>query len=453
MKFGKLAGLGGVAALVLAGQAHGEDLLNVYEQALQNDPQIREAEANRKAQREARPQAIANLLPLASGTAARARTWGPNTVGGVNVGGSQITSTDSWRLQLTQSVFSWQDWMALRSANYTVAQAEADYMAQSQALAQRVAQQYFAVLNARDNLEAVEAARDAIQRQLEQADQRFDVGLIAITDVQNARAERDSANAQVISARRALSSAVEQLRATIGNRPASLNEPSEDMPLISPDPSSEQQWVDASMEQNLTLISSRLAADISRAAVSSSLGTFIPEVSLTAYKNYQDVNDSAIFRGKGVSLNFSVNLNGLGYGNLSGTKQAQYRWIAAKERLEYTSRDTERQARDAYQGVINEIERVTALRQAVESSRTSLQATEAGYEVGTRTAVDVLESRRLLIQAQTNYSAAKYSYLNSLIQLRLAAGDLDRSVIEDINRWLTVPSTTSSNAPPTTPTP
>ena len=139
------------------------------------------------------------------------------------------------------------------------------------------------------------------------------------------------------------------------------------------------------------------------------------------------------------------------YGNLSRTRQSQHQWMAARERLELASRDTERLARDAYQGVISEIERVQALRQAVESSRTSLQATEAGYEVGTRTLVDVLDSRRLLIQAETNYSAAKYSYLNSLIQLRLASGDLDRSVLEEINRWLTVPTPTTVPATTTPP--
>ncbi len=128
-------------------------------------------------------------------------------------------------------------------------------------------------------------------------------------------------------------------------------------------------------------------------------------------------------------------------------RESQYRWIAAKERLERTSRATERNARDAYLGVNSEIARVQALKQALESSRTALAATEAGYEVGTRTTVDVLNSRRLLIQAQTTYSAAKYSYLNNMIQLRLAAGDLDRSTIEQVNKMLTVPAGTRPAQP------
>ena len=141
--------------------------------------------------------------------------------------------------------------------------------------------------------------------------------------------------------------------------------------------------------------------------------------------------------GKSIGLSFSMNLNGLGYGNNSRAKQAQQRWIAAKERLERVTRDTERQTRDAYLGIISDIARVQSLRQALESSRTALTATEAGMEVGTRTIVDVLNSRQQLIQAETSYSTAKYQYLNDLISLQLAAGSLDRATLEEINGWLT----------------
>ncbi|MET0281852.1 MAG: TolC family outer membrane protein [Steroidobacteraceae bacterium] len=468
MKRGKLwSGTGALALLVATLPASGADLLSVYDQALVNDPIIREAEANRRAQREARPQAIANLLPGASASAGKSRSWSDGTgfqeftfAGDPlptrsDTSGNSISTSKTWGLQLRQSLFSWGDWIALRTANSQVAQAESDYLAQLQGLAQRVGQQYFAVLQSRDTVEAQEAARDAISRQLEQSERRFEVGLIAITDVQEARAERDNAAAQVIAAKRALASAEEQLRATIGEKPVSLNEPSEDMPLLSPDPASEEDWVRVSMEQNATLISSRISADIARDSVRSSYGGYLPSVELVAGRNYSDSDGRRIATngqvttsgsetyGKSLALQFSVNLNGLGYGTYSRTKQSEYLWIAAKERLERTSRNTEREARDAYLGVNSEIARVQALKQALESSRTALAATEAGYEVGTRTAVDVLTSRRLLIQAETNYSAAKYSYLNNLIQLRMAAGDLDRSTLEEINRWLTVPQPTT----------
>jgi outer membrane protein len=206
------------------------------------------------------------------------------------------------------------------------------------------------------------------------------------------------------------------------------------------------------------LISSRLAADIARESVRSAFGGHLPSVSLSANRNFSD-NSSRSSRldqgtgeyvpnpsspsentSKSISLSFNLPLYS-GGATSSRERAAQQRWIAAKERLEGTSRNTERLARDAYLGVLSEIERVQALKQAVESSRTALAATEAGNEVGTRTALDVLNSRRQLIQAQTSYSSAKYAYLNNLIQLRLAAGGLDRDTLAEINRWLTVAPT------------
>ncbi|MGC4028768.1 MAG: TolC family outer membrane protein [Steroidobacteraceae bacterium] len=468
----RLAGLTLAFSSFLGASAWADDLLQVYDQALVNDPQIREADATRLATREARPQAIAALLPQASGTASRTRDWSSgtgfsqlvigNTPQNSPTGGNSVNNTDTWRLQIRQNVFSFANWTTLRAANHIVAQSEADYLAAQQNLAQRVSQQYFAVLSAQDVVEATEAARDAITRQLDQAERRFDVGLIAITDVQEARAARDLAAADAIAAKRALASAQEQLRATIGVKPELLNKPAETMPLLTPEPATPEDWVRVSMDQNAALISSRLAADIARDAVRTAFGGHLPTVDLVAGRSYTDAdgyrllpdgvtqtNSASQGYGKSVSLQFTVPLFS-GGATQSRVRQTQYQWIAAKERLERTSRSTEQQARDAFLGVVSEISRVQALRQALESSQTALRATEAGYEVGTRTAVDVLQAQRNLVQARTSYSQSRYAYINNLIQLRLAAGDLDRGVLEEVNRWLTVeaPTPTPNPTPP-----
>jgi outer membrane protein len=443
-----------------ASAVNAEDLLTIYDRALANDPQIREADATRRAARESRPQAIAALLPQVNGSGTfkghdesdgiSTRTQALAT-GGTQVvvtGGHQESDSRGWNLSLRQNVFSWANWANLRSASHQVAQAESDFIVAQQSLVQRVSTLYFAVLAAQDNVEANEAARDAIARQLDQAEKRFEVGLIAITDVQEARAARDSAAAAAIAAKRALASAQEQLRAVTGEKYNVLNKPSDTMPLLTPAPALEDDWVKTAMEQNASLTSSRLAADIARDQVRIVFGSHLPTVDLVAGKSHNVSEGSQIFPsgapgastndtdGKSVSLQFSVPIFS-GGATQSRVRESQYLWIAAKERLERTSRDTERSARDAYLGVISEISRVQALRQALESSQTALRATEAGYEVGTRTAVDVLDARRLLIQAQTNYSQSRYDYLNNVIALRFAAGDLDRATIEEINKWLT----------------
>ncbi|MBS0613827.1 MAG: TolC family protein, partial [Proteobacteria bacterium] len=229
----KLALLLGVGALAAVPAVHAANLVEVYQRALQNDPQLREAEATRLAALEAKPQAVSALLPQLSATGSwtRDRESGqqeqvqqvsdPTSPTGsselhFNSDGTTITKTRTYGLELRQSIFSWNNWVALKRADSQVAQAEADYQSARQELVTRVAQRYFDVLAAQDDLDAQQAAATAIQHQLEQSEQRYTVGLIAITDVKEARAAHDSAVADVIAAKRALASAQEALREITG---------------------------------------------------------------------------------------------------------------------------------------------------------------------------------------------------------------------------------------------
>jgi outer membrane protein len=343
--------------------------------------------------------------------------------------------------------------MAVKQADIEVVQAEATYKAAQQSLILRVSQAYFNVLAALDGLEANQASLEAISRQLDQANKRFEVGLIAITDVQEAKAARDTAAAAVIAAKRTLATAGDQLSEITGQKYDALNKPGEDMPLNSPQPASEDEWVTVSLDQNVSLLSSRLAADIARENVKIAFGGHLPTLDLIASKSRSTSGTTETFppaapsgfdsstNDRRYTLQLSVPLFSGGL-TQSKVRQSQYLWIAAKEQVVQTSRATERQARDAYLGVISGIARVRALRQALESSQTALKATEAGYEVGTRTAVDVLNSRRILVQAQTDYAVSRYDYIVSVIQLRLAAGNLSQTDVTEVNKWLAVSAPT-----------
>jgi outer membrane protein len=445
----------------MAAVANAKDLVGVYEDALVSDPQIRQADANRLASREARPQAWSALLPQVSGQLSRTQDkqdGTESTVGFDPKTGLPIplstplvlnSTARAWSLNLRESLFSWSNWMTLKQADAEVAQAEATYQAAQQSLILRVAQAYFNVLSAQDGLDANQASLEAISHQLEQADKRFEVGLIAITDVQEAKAARDTAAAAVIAGKRTLATAGDQLSEITGQKYDRLSKPGEDMPLNSPEPADEDKWVTASLDQNVSLISSRLAADIARENVKIAFGGHLPTIDFIVSKSRTTTNaDEAFPPQSPVTLPSAINdrqytlqMNiPLFSGGLTQSKvrQSQYLWIAAKEQVVQTSRATERQARDAYLGVISGIARVQALRQALASSETALKATEAGYEVGTRTAVDVLNSRRTLVQAQTDYAVSRYDYIVSIIQLRLAAGNLSRSDVVEVNKWLAV---------------
>jgi outer membrane protein len=464
---------------LIGSTAAAEDLLTIFDQAVVNDPLVREAEFTRKANREARPQAWAAYLPQIAGSWSKTEDEGsgtstsqrliddptlpPNTPNPTQVILSQSGSGDSegettqWAVNLRQSIFNWGQLVGLRRASKVAAQADANYGVAQQDLALRVATRYFDVLAAQDNVQAQQASLDAISRQLEQADKRFEVGLIAITDVQEARAARDTAAADLIAAKRQLATAQEFLREITDMQYAVLATPRATMPLNVPEPADPQKWIEASMEQNLALTSSRLGADIARDDVRANFGGHLPQVDLVVSRRHIESEDTTFFgpvtgfpdggslvgsqegdTDKSISLQVTVPIWASG-GTHSRVRQSSYLWNAAKQRLERVSRETERTTRDAYLGVVSEISRVQALKQALESSATALRATEAGYDVGTRTAVDVLTARRTLVRAQTDYSRSRYDYLLNVMRLKQSAGILDRKAIEDVNSWLENP--------------
>jgi outer membrane protein len=447
-----------VAALGIASATAGAtDFNEAYQRAQRSDPQLREADATRLAVREARPQAFASLLPQLQATGGYIHDTSNGvsnffTSGGLSSANVENTSNSTqWAVQLRQTVFRWDQFAAVKQANSQVAQAEVDYNAARQTLILRTATAYFGVLEAQDTLEAAQAAREAISHQLEQAEKRFEVGLIAITDVEEARAANDQSAATVIAAKRALATARDKLREVTGESVETLSRPGDEMPLVTPDPVGEDQWVRAALDQNLALSSARLAAEIAREGKSVAEAGHMPYVDLVARESNNDVTGTtSLYGASGGALSYPANSSSRdrqislqvtvplfsGGAVASHVRQAAYQHRAAHERLERVARATERGTRDAYLGVISEISRVKALKQSVESSKIALSATEAGYEVGTRTAVDVLLSRQRLLDAQTNYAKSRYDYLLNVLTLEQYAGTLDERSVARINALL-----------------
>src|SRR6202453_1711628 len=286
------------------------DLLVVYQRALQNDPQLKEAEATRLAALESKPQALAALLPQlsGSGTASKEKdagasnetetvevAGGPTIVESFPFNGRVTTNTHKYGVDLTQNLFRWENWVALQRADAQVAQAEADFQAAQQDLMARVAQRYFDVLAAQDDLDAQQGNLESVSHQLEQAEKRYEVGLIAVTDVEEARAAHDSGAAAVIASKRQLASAQELLREITGDAFDYLARPIEPFELATPDPTSEDRWVDMALQQNLSLVSSRLAADIARENVSAARGGHFPTLDLVGSQYKAKSNGTATF--------------------------------------------------------------------------------------------------------------------------------------------------------------
>ncbi len=454
--------------LALPAVGHSASLLEVYQQALQSDPRIHEAEARRLAALEAEPQARGVMLPQVSLSADWSRdtsdgSGSDNDIDFVDHDDDPLTdeiliitpvtfssetkdTTKRWQVSLRQTLFRWDQIVGLRRADKLVAKAEADREAAQQDLVIRVGQTYFDVLAAEDRLTSTHANRQAIARQLEQAKQRFEVGLIAITDVQESQAAYDQAVADEIAAKRSLATAREFLREITGEYVAELSAPGDEFPMRTPDPASERDWVDMAHSQNLVLVSSRLDEKLARDEISFRRNGHYPTLELVAStgntnnEREQDfglgfLDSDSDFDGDSIGIQFTVPLFS-GGSTSSRVREAVYLHRAAREQLQRVTRETERSTRDSYLGVLSEMSRVEALEQAVASSRTALEATQAGFDVGTRTIVDVLDSQFALYRSITLFYQARYDYLMNVLRLKQAAGSLQIQDLEEIDQWL-----------------
>jgi outer membrane protein len=423
-----------MCSLLGVSSAYGDDLMQVYEAALENDAQIRAARATRNSTLEEKPQAVAQLLPTI-GLSADANRVNRDIE---DAGGSSSTyENSSAKLSLNQPIYRHEYWVQLEQADQQVAKAEAEYAAAEQELMVRTAQAYFDVLSAQDSLEFAKAETEAISRQLDQAKQRFDVGLIAITDVHEAQAAYDQSRADLIAAENVLDDAWEALREIVKQKPASLSVLAEDLPLNSPVPESIEEWSNRAQQQNLSIRAADKDAAIARENISLQRAGHFPTldlvgshtVSRTDLDTGTDVDTSSI----GVQLNLPLFAGG---SVLSRTRQAEYDLEAAQEGLDAQRRSVERQVRDAYRGVLASISQVEALKASTVSAQSALEATEAGFEVGTRTMVDVLSAQRDLYQTRSNYSNVRYNYILSGLLLKQATGILSQEDLKQVNSWL-----------------
>lgn len=437
-KRGFARGLAGLV-LVAAVPAEAADFLQIYRMAKQNDPEFAAARAQYQAAREAVPQARAAVLPQITFSASRFE----NTQESLSRtgGGTQTNSfaSEEMQLELRQTLFDWNQFAGLGLAEARVAQAEAELAAAEQDLIVRVAEAYFDVLSARDTLRFARAEKRAIERQLEQAQERFEVGLIPITDVKEAQARFDLAVSREIEAENALENAREALRTLIGEPPGILSGVAAELELRSPEPASPRAWVDTALEQNPSYLAARSGAEVARIEIRQARSGHYPRVDLVA----RHTDEETVFAGDipsdtqtdsiGIELTIPLFSGGA---TVSATRSARSDFEAAQARVLQAQRSTERNTRNAFRGIGSSISQVRALAQAVESNRTAVEATRSGFRVGTRTAVDVLSAVRDLYQAQRDHADARYQYIVNRLQLKRAAGTLTVDEVRLINSWL-----------------
>ena len=411
--------------------AKAETLVDIYQSALKNDPIAGAARATYKANKETLKQGRAVLLPQLVASSTRVE---PKSIDVDNPDKTIYTAS------LSQSLFNVPAWFQFQSAKKMDQVAEANFATQQQSLIIRVSESYFNVLRAYDNKQTRKAEELAIQRQLEQVTERFEVGLLPITDVHEIQAIFDDATVNSLEANGALDIAFEQLQVLSGKNYSQLAGLKDDFIAKEPNPIASESWVEFALANNFELKASQLTQQAAHHTAKAAKAQHLPKITVSADYSKRDIEstvmqDSSNPEEKSINLNITMPIFSGGLTS-SQARQSSYQAQAAEQNYIATKRNTMQAARSNHQLAITNAARVKARKQAITSAESALKATQAGYEVGTRTIVDVLMAQRTLFQAKRYYSNARYDYILSMMRLKQVAGQLSPADVLDINKWL-----------------
>ncbi|MDA7702281.1 TolC family outer membrane protein [Gammaproteobacteria bacterium] len=432
-------------ALFISFNISSESLLDIYNEALENDPTYKAAEYSYLADKELKVQGRAALLP--SITLSGSTNWNEYYQ---NKELQQQYNSFSSSARVTQPLFRLDTWFQYRQSKSLTDAAEADFAFEQQNLLVRTAELYFGVLRAIDNLNAAISEEKAIKKQLDQAKQRFEVGLSAITGVQEAQLAFDLSKASRIRTEGSLYSARESLNALIGREIFSLNELGDSLLIDLPTPSSKQKWVELALENNYQLKAAYLRKKAAKSSARSVASNHLPKIDIVGSQSESETNqfnyEGFNIDGQGIPVpsvtgrrNYSIQLSmPLFQGGAinSRRKQAYSQYERANENTLFTERRIIQEVRSQFSNVLTLVANVNAQKQAVLSATSALEATQVGYRVGTRNVVDLLQAEKNLYSAEKNLANAKYDYILANLRLGLASGTITPADIVKINNLL-----------------
>ena len=418
-------------SMTISSTVKAENLAEVYELALKNDPLLRAAEATYRAGKENKNQGIAGLLPSLS--ISGSTNWNEYRVE------EQLQdqyNSNSYLANLNQPIFRLDKWFQFERGNALSEAAAAEFAYQQQETMIRVASAYFNVLNSIDSLNAAKAEEKAIGRQKDLAKKRFDVGLAAITEVQETQAAFDLTVVSRIAREAQLDSAQETLTSIVGRDIKLLSPLIDEFEISLPDPLDRESWVSLGLQNNYQLKSAKLQRDAAQAAARGSASNHLPQIDLVG-RISQSTSKQGKFGGfiqnplfgieqdtRQYSIQFSLPLYA-GGAISSARRQAYANYDRSKEQAIYTERSTIKDVRSNHFGVQTQVANVTARKQALASAESALEATQVGYEVGTRNTVDLLDAQKRLFQAQRDYASSRYEYIISMLRLKASVGSLN----------------------------
>ncbi len=421
------------------------NLLEVYNLALKNDAQLAAAEASMKATQEIVPQSFARLLPQISMTANSQYTQSNRYATSGNDDGDDDDNYNSygWGASLNQPLFNLNSWFAYDQAKSVSAQAEYGFANEQQNLILRVSESYFNVLRAEDSLLTSRSQEKAVKQQMDQARERFNVGLIAETDVLEAQAAYDNARVARILDENQVSVSYENLRTIVNHDVSDIGKLKKSMPVNQPTPANGNDWVNSAVKNNLGLKASRAGLLASEDNIRARKSNHAPTVDAFINYNYSDSNSesakSALYDGSndqavvGVRFNLPIFSGGA---TSSQVREATFQMDKAQQDFDKQLRETNANTRNLFRTVNSDVDRVQARCRGITSSESALKATQSGYDVGTRNITDVLDAQQKLFSATSDYLNARYDFIVNTLKLKQTAGTLSPQDLEELNNWI-----------------
>jgi len=402
------------------------DLVSVYQEAVDNNADLAAARADYGARREVVPQARAGLLPNLSADAEMLNTR-------TKLDEPSITSNrsgNSWSATLAQPIFRADRWFQLQAAEAVNEQAALELSATEQNLILQTAQNYFAVLRAQDNLAATKAEEAAFKRQLDQSNERFDVGLSDKTDVLQSQASYDTARANRIIAERQVQDAFEALVTLTNREYTSIQGVVHTLPVQVPTPNDAKAWVETAGRQNLNLLATNYAVSAAEETLRQRKAGHAPTLDAVAKYQKGDNDNLGFTNPSQLGVRYSGGLTS------SQVREAYQRLSQSEQQRESLRRQVVENTRNLHRAVNTDVEQVQARKQSIISNQSALEATEIGYQVGTRNIVDVLDAQRQLYTSVRDYNNSRYDYILDNLSLKQAAGTLSPQDLQDLKRYL-----------------
>ena len=425
--------------LASSGWVQAADLLETFHAAQANDPVFAAARATQQAGKEKLSQGRSLLMPSINLNANTTFNKQDSTYQGFlsAASGQYNYNSNGYGVTLVQPLFREQNWQIYSESELQAAQADVQLKIAEQDLIVRVAQAYFDVLIAQDSVGLVDAQKTAISEQLQQAKRNFEVGSATITDTLEAQSRYDLTGAQEIAAQNNLEIKRSALQQLINTAPGELDHLGKDFKLEAPQPADMEKWVSEAQLSNLQLAIAQAGAEIADREVARNRGGHLPTVDLVA--NYSQNNTGGVMANDTTNKSIGVQLNMplfSGGAVNSRWREAEANRERATQELENARRNVEQQTRQAYLGVVSGIAQVQALKQALTSSQSVLDASKLGQEVGVRTNLDVLNAQQQLFSTRRDLYQAQYNYLMSELRLKQAVGTLSEGDLSKVNQAL-----------------